>query len=256
MSAFRIAWQACRDLFDELFTLMLVNFLWVVISMPLVAIAVALALSGGAIPAAIILLLAILPLAPASTGLALIAQRIFEGRAVPWRMFFDGFRELRSFSWQVYGVWTAGLILICVNLFFYAQMAPPLSTFLVMLFFYILLLWCALLIHLGPLIVLQENRRLRLVFRNAIVLIFSRPLATFITMFLMTIILILSVVANLLPFLLFTPALFALWGFRATAAAIAESEERRKAAEEAAQQVDGAPAATEKGRGGQIRPRE
>ncbi|HMO58466.1 MAG TPA: hypothetical protein PKC19_13980, partial [Roseiflexaceae bacterium] len=173
---------------------------------------------------------------------------------VSWRLFFDGFRELRTLSWKAYLIWMAALILIIVNLAFYTQMAPPFNAFLVMLFFYILVLWCAMLIHLGPLLVLQERRSLRLIYRNALVLIFSRPIATLITMVLMTIILILSVIANLLPLLIITPALLSVWGFRSTATAIKESEERRQAAQEA-QSNDPAVPGGEKGRGGQIRPR-
>ncbi|HMO56505.1 MAG TPA: hypothetical protein PKC19_04050, partial [Roseiflexaceae bacterium] len=60
MNAFRIAWLACRDLFDELFTLMLVNFIWVVISLPLLGIAISLAFSEAYVPAVLAALLAML----------------------------------------------------------------------------------------------------------------------------------------------------------------------------------------------------
>jgi uncharacterized membrane protein YesL len=257
MGAFRTFWQAGRDLFDELFGLMFVNLLWVLISMPLLALAFFFLSSGVPIAAGITLLLAVLPLAPASAGLSLIAQRVVEGRTFGWRMFFDGFRETRVLSWQVYGLWMIGLLLVFVNLGFYGQFSSAIGAFLSVLFIYILLIWLSLLIYLGPLMVLQNDKRVRTIWRNALILALGRPFFTLATTVLMAIIGTLSVAIPLLGLLL-TAAFFAVWGFRATTNVIAAAEERRRALEEqrAADANPGAPVNTEKGRGGQVRPRD
>lgn len=257
MGPFRTFWQACRDLFDELFGMIAANILWVLISMPLLSVAFALFISDNPIIAGIVALLGVLTLAPASTGLTLIAQRVTEGRTFSWRMFFDGFRELRVISWQVYGLWMLGLILILVNFGFYGQIDSAIGAFLTVLFLYILLIWFSLLIYLGPLTVLQEDRRVRTVWRNAAILALGRPIYTLLTTLLMAIIGGLSTLIPLL-LLLLTPAFFAVWGFRATTTVIAQAEERRRELEEkrAAAANPGAPANTEKGRGGQVRPRD
>jgi uncharacterized membrane protein YesL len=255
MGAFRVFWQAGRDLFDELFALMLANLLWLLISGPLLGVAVGLFIGNNPILAAIVALLAVLPMAPANAGLTLIAERVSEGRSFSWRLFFEGFRAPRVFAWQIYGLWMLGLILILVNLGFYGDVASPVGAFLSVLFLYILLLWFALLIYLGPLSVLQTDRRVRTVWRNAAVLTLGRPIFTLLTALLMALLAALSVWVPLL-LLLFTASFFAVWGFRATSASIAHAEERRRSREEQETENPGAPPNREKGRGGQIRPRD
>jgi hypothetical protein len=80
----------------------------------------------------------------------------------------------------------------------------------------------------------------------------GRPVFTLITLILMVVIVVLSALSTILPFVV-TFAFLAIWGFRATLTLIAEAEARRVAAQEkvAKQQIN-----AEKGRGGQIRPRE
>ncbi|HWQ13172.1 MAG TPA: hypothetical protein VNL77_10245 [Roseiflexaceae bacterium] len=256
MGAFRVFWQAGKDLFDELFGLIFVNVLWVLISMPLLVLAFVLFAGGNPIPAAVVALLGVLPMAPSNAGLSLIAQRVTEGRTFEWRMFFDGFRELRVLSWQVYGIWMLGLILILVNLGFYGQIEAGAGAVLTILFLYILLIWFALLSYLGPLTVIQSDRRPRTVWRNAAVLALGRPFFTLLTTLLMALVATLSIWIPLLLILL-TASFFAVWGFRATTTLISDSEERRRAREEEQAAARPGPLPnTEKGRGGQIRPRE
>lgn len=257
MGAFRVFWQSGKDLFDELFGLMFVNVLWMLVSAPLLLIGFTLFLNGSPLMAGVAALLAVLPMAPASAGLTLIAQRVSEGRTFEWRLFFDGFRAPRVLAWQIYGLWMLGLLLILVNLGFYGGVASPLGAFVTVLFLYILLIWFALLIYLGPLALLQTDRRLRTIWRNAAVLALGRPVFTLITAVLMALIATLSIFVPLLVLLL-TVSFFAVWGFRATTTVIAEAEERRRALDEqqAVEATSGAPANREKGRGGQVRPRD
>jgi uncharacterized membrane protein YesL len=158
-------------------------------------------------------------------------------------------------SWQVYGIWMLGLILILVNLGFYGLIEGGIGAVLTILFLYILLIWFALLSYLGPLTVLQRDRRARMVWRNAAVLALGRPFFTLLTTVLMALIATLSVWIPLL-LLLLTASFFAVWGFRATTTVIADAEERRRARDEQQAADGGPPPNTEKGRGGQIRPRE
>lgn len=257
MGAFRVFWQSGKDLFDELFKLMFVNLLWLLISAPLLLVALALFLNDSPILAGVAALLAVLPMAPASTGLTLIAERVSEGRTFEWRMFFDGFGAPRVLAWQIYGLWMLGLILILVNLGFYGGVASPLGAFVTVLFLYVLLIWFGMLIYLGPLAVIQADRRIRTIWRNAAVLALGRPVFTLVTALLMTLVAVLSSFVPLLPLLL-TFSFFAVWSFRATITSIAASEERRRAREEqhTPEETTGAPANREKGRSGQIRPRD
>src|SRR5262245_9234994 len=99
MTIFRVLWLSLKDVFDELFTLIAVNLLWVVLSTPLVLVAVFLFSAGSTVPAIIVALLAVLPLGPSNAGLYTIAQRVSEGRVIGWRLFFEGFREYLRLSW-------------------------------------------------------------------------------------------------------------------------------------------------------------
>ena len=138
---------------------------------------------------------------------------------------------------------------------FYARMGSNLGSFLLILFLYILLVWVGLLIYIGPLMLLQSDKRIRVIARNAVFMVFGRPVFTLITLVLMALLgVVLGVVVPLLPLIL-TFMFLAIWSFRATTTLIAEAEARR-----AARQAQAAEAAnranTDKGRSGQIRPRD
>ena len=167
MSSFRVLWLSIKDIFDELFALLVVNLLWVAISAPLTLLAIYLISTGSTVPGVVVALLAVLPLAPSNAGLYTVAQRVAEGRVISWRLFFEGFREYLMLSWQVYGLWTIGLLIILSNMSFYSRMGSSLGSFLLVLFLYILLVWCGLLIYIGPLMLLQTDKRLRVIARNA-----------------------------------------------------------------------------------------
>jgi uncharacterized membrane protein YesL len=255
MGVFRILWLSIKDIFDELFSLMLVNLLWVLISAPLVLLAVALLSAGSTTLSVLVALLAVLPMAPSNAGLFTVAQRVTEGRVISWRLFFEGFREHLLLSWRIYGLWMIGLLIIVANLGFYSRMGSNIGALLMVLFLYFFLVWCALLIYIGPLMLLQTDKRVRVIARNAFVMVFGRPFFTLITLFLMGLLgVVLGVFVIFLPILL-TFALLAIWSFRSTTTLIADAEARRLA-RQAQSEAAISRQNTDKGRGGQIKPRE
>jgi uncharacterized membrane protein YesL len=256
MAVFRVLWHSIKDLFDELFLLVIVNMLWVLINAPLMIPAFALILTGAIVPGFALALLGVLPMAPATAGLYVVAQRIAEGRATSWRALFAGFREHRALSWRVYGLWMIGLLLILANLNFYSGMGSGLGGVLWILFLYFLLIWFGLLIYIGPLMLLQSDKRIRVIARNAFLLVLGRPVFTLITLILMALIMALSWLLAILPFVL-TFSFLTLWSFRVTDALIAEAAARHAAEQEqAAAAAASSRANTEEGRGGQVRPRD
>jgi uncharacterized membrane protein YesL len=256
MTIFRVLWLSLKDVFDELFTLIGINLIWTVISAPLMLIAFFLISMNATVLGVVAALLAVLCVAPSNAGLYVVAQRVSEGRVIGWRLFFEGFRQYLRLSWQVYGLWALGLILIGSNLVFYRDIASTFSTLVRILLIYLLIVWFGLLIYIGPLMVLQTDKRLRVIARNAFLMVFGRPIFTLVTLLLMALIGgVLGWFVPLLPLLL-TFSLLALWSFRATSALIAEAEARRAALEERSAAAAANPAATEKGRGGQVRPRD
>lgn len=254
MNIFRTFWLSIKDLFDELFLLAIVNLIWVLINAPLSIIAWTLISGGALVAGVVVVLLAVLPMAPTTVGLYTVARRVTEGRATSWRAFFDGAREHMALSWRVYGLWAIGLVLILFNLQFYNQIDSSIGAILNILFLYILLVWLALLIYIGPLMLLQADKRLRVIARNAFLMALGRPVFTLITLIMMAAILLVSIWLPILIIAL-TFAFLALWSFRATTRLIAEADARRAAREQQAAAQD-ARSAAEKGRGGQVRPRD
>jgi uncharacterized membrane protein YesL len=252
MNIFTTLWRSIKDLFEDLFVLAIANILWVLINAPL-AIAVLFSVGNSAL-LYIVLLLGVLSLGPSNVGLFTIAERITEGRTSSWRDFIAGVRAYPSLSWKIYGLWMLGLIVILFNLQFYAGSANTLFSFLYVLFLYFTVVWFGLLIYIGPLMVLQTDKRIRTIARNAALMTFGRPIFTLVTLVLMAIIVVASIFVPLL-LVVATFSFLALWSFRAALALIAEAEARREAAAEKAAAAN-IRANTDKGRSGQIRPRE
>ena len=250
MNIFRTLWKSLKDLFEDLFVLALVNILWILINAPLAVVAF-FALSN-ATALYVAMLLSVLTLGPTNAGLYAVAERVTDGRTSSWRDFFAGMRANPVLSWKVYGLWMLGLIVILVNLQFYSLNGTTISSFLYVLFLYFIVVWFGFLMYIGPLMQLQTDKRIRTIARNAALMTFGRPLFTLVTLALMAIIAFASIWLPIL-FLLATASFMAIWSFRAALTLIAEAEARRTAAEEKAGVVKTTP---DKGRGGQIRPRE
>jgi uncharacterized membrane protein YesL len=145
-----------------------------------------------------------------------------------------------------------GLVVILVNLQFYSMNGTTVGSILYVLFLYFAVVWFGFLMYIGPLMQLQTDKRIRTIARNAALMTFGRPLFTLVTLALMAAIAVASILLPIL-FLLATGSFLAIWGFRAVLTLIEEAEARRTAAAEKTSAVN---TSTDKGRGGQIRPRE
>ena len=250
MNIFRTLWKSLKDLFEDLFVLALVNILWILINAPL-AVAGFFALNNST-ALYIVMLLSVLTLGPTNAGLYAIAERVTDGRTSSWRDFFAGMRANPVLSWKVYGLWMFGLVVILVNLQFYSMNGTTVGSILYVLFLYFTVVWFGFLMYIGPLMQLQTDKRIRTIARNAALMTFGRPLFTLVTLALMAAIAVASILLPIL-FLLATGSFLAIWSFRAVLTLIEEAEARRAAAAEKTSAVN---TSTDKGRGGQIRPRE
>ncbi len=250
MNIFRTLWKSLKDLFEDLFILALVNIMWLLIN-ALPAVAAFFALRSP-IALYIVMLLSVLTLGPSNAGLYTVAERVTDGRTSSWRDFIAGMRAYPVLSWKVYGLWMLGLVVILINLQFYSLNGTTIASFLYILFLYFTIVWFGFLMYIGPLMQLQTDKRIRTIARNAALMTFGRPLFTLVTLALMALIAFASIWLPIL-LLLATVSFLAVWSFRAVLTLIAEAEARRAAAEEKASAINTTP---DKGRGGQIRPRE
>lgn len=255
---FKVLWRSLKDLFDEMLLMLMVNIIWCLMCLPLIGLAIYAAVQGAALPAAVMSMLSVLPLGPANGGMYAIAQRVIEGRTSKLADFFAAVKANAVLGWKVYGIWMFVLVTLLFNLSFYAGMNSTFGAFLMVLFLYLTAIWFAALIYIGPLMILQTDKQVKIIARNAALMTFGRPLFTLVTLVLMVLISALSF--GLTVFLLPAIILFsflAIWSFRATSKLIEDAEERRRLEEEKAATAAGGPRySSEKGRSGQIKPRE
>ncbi len=139
--------------------------------------------------------------------------------------------------------------LILWNLAFYSGVPGLLGGVLIGFFLYLFMLWSALIIYAFPLMVLLDQPSLRQIARNALLLILMRPLYTLVTMLLMGIILVVSSLVLIVPFLLFSVSFLALWAVRATQFLIDEVQNKQVTEATTTTPVE------ERGRRGQVRPK-
>jgi uncharacterized membrane protein YesL len=244
--AFRVFWSAIRDFFDEFLFLSACNLIWVALCVPLLGFAF-FVVTDAPVLASAAALLAVLPMGPASVGLAAVAHRISDGRTASFGVFFEAMRRYARPAWIITGIWMVGMLIILFNLTFYNQVDNLFGAVFYGIWLYILIVWLALQIYLFPLLMLQEKPSLRLLVRNGAVLCLGRPVFTLTTLVLMIAIMALSLIV-VVPLVLVTIALFAVWGMWATKSLIEADRLKAEAASPA-------PVVEEKGRRGQVRPK-
>jgi hypothetical protein len=248
---FQALGKALRDLFDDLFVLLVCSLIWAAMSLPLWALALSALAEGAPLAALLIALLGALPAGPANAGLFYVAHRVTEGRATRIADLFAGMRLYLRPTLLITFIACGGALLILFNLGFYLGISSILGGLLLGLGLYLLLFWLGLALYAYPLIMLQEDPALGLIGRNALLLSIGYPIYTAVTLFLMAVVLVISLIL-VVPMVLFTPALLAVWATCATRALIADARRRR---EEARARAAGPPPAEERGRKGQVRPK-
>ncbi len=145
------AWQVFRktlsDLWDEMYLLVVVNVLWVALSVLLV--------TGP----------------PATAGLFVLTHRLACGEAASLRDFFEGFRRYfwRSWLWAI--VAGAGFFILGGDAVLMGGLSSADYVVFIQGFFLMLLfLWAFVLLYAFPLVLEQEQSSLRLALRNALVM--------------------------------------------------------------------------------------
>lgn len=243
-----VFWAAIKDVFEEFLLLIICNLIWAFMSLPLLGLALTMVEPLGVVAAIITALIGSVPAGVASVGLAFVAHRVSEGRAIKLGHFFEGMRAYWRPGALLGLIWIFGLAVILVDLNFYGTMGNLLGSLMLGLWFYALVIWLGALIYAFPLLLLQDQPRLRIMARNALLMTLGRPIFTLATLVLMSVIVALSLIL-VAPLFLITFSLLALWGMRGTQALIAADLARREAREQTAEPPP------EKGRKGQVRPK-
>ena len=197
-----VLFSSLKDFYDELFLFMTINLLCFLLSIPLVT------------------------LAPALAGVYYVTNHVAHGRyRTEWKDFFVGFRWYLAKSWQVLLADLLLLLLIVSNISFYTSMSNQILRLVGILWLYLLAFWLCLQVYLFPLLMEQEDKRLLLIFRNAVLLTLKHPLFTIVFLLVIVLLLVISV-ALAVPVFLLIISLIAFLSNRALLTLIGEYPQR------------------------------
>lgn len=189
MNGLRAIWLALRDVWYELSIVTLAS------------------LAGG------LLSLLVVPLPFVLAAHYGLARRIVRGRAAGWRDWVEAGRTHARFFYKWVGLLALTVAIFAVDLRFYLQRP---NTFLFLLFSFFMgffLVWVFVQLLVPPLYLEQQDPRLTLALRNAIVLAFQDPFSLLLVWMFLG--LLSLVFLSFIPFfVLFVPLLAALIGIR------------------------------------------
>lgn len=142
------------DAYVALIPLIVLNFVWFLISLPLVT------------------------AIPATGGLIYATNQLAHGRPADWHTLLEGFRRYFWQSWLIGLVNVALVAVFTSNFLFYSFIDSSWVMLARGAVIVLALLWLALQIHLFPMLIEQEHPHIRLALRNSLVIIMKRPLFT------------------------------------------------------------------------------
>lgn len=142
--------------------------------------------------------------------------------------FWEGFRTLRGPAWRWAALNAAAVIILAANLLFYRAIEGTAGRALFWFWAIVGANWFALQGYVFPLLLLQEQPRIRTALRNALVIYIRHPLRTVFHTLLAVAIALLSTAA-LLPWVLFAGAALALLSNQVVAHSVRLAREKHRA---------------------------
>ncbi len=200
-SALRVFGRSFRDWWDDMFLMVGVNLMWGLLAIPIIT------------------------LFPATMGAYYLTSAKAQGRRIEFDLFWQGFRQYFGKSWALGAINTVITVLLVVNILFYIQQ-PNWLFYLTIIWLYLLILWIGILIYVFPLALEQDNKSVRLIYRNAVLLAMGRPVFTLVIAILSVLLLAASIVLSPLLLLVYIP-LSALVGNHALIVALEDIERRQ-----------------------------
>lgn len=178
-SSTQVIWEGLQDSFDSMAELVLVNVLWILLTIPVLT-------------------------APASlAGAYYMTNLLAHRKPVSWRTFFEGFRQFFWLSWR----WTLTNVLaafiVYSNFVFYRRFEGNWVIFMQGIALGFAVLWLALQMYAFPLLIEQEDRRLLVAWRNSLVLLVAKPGLALLLIILLSLVAGLSVILQV-PWLIIT----------------------------------------------------
>jgi len=184
---FRAVGSACHQIFTHFTVSVGGNLLAMLLSLPIVLVLVVVAFfahSLSVVPLGIAVLVGALP-NPACMGLQTLARELAHGHPPEFREQWQAIRTYWGVSLRAWLIAAATTIICALNAAFYAtQAANPASGLhaiaapLFVVWTLVLLLWLGVHLYVAPLLLAQVEPRALLAYRNAAVMMLSRPVAS------------------------------------------------------------------------------
>jgi uncharacterized membrane protein YesL len=157
MSVLLIFWQAVKDVWEELFMLALMNLVTALLLIPVVT------------------------FPPALAGLWSVSNIAAQGKSIEWSDYFGAFKRYFGKAWALAGINILVIATLALNIWFYQAGRPPLNlnntwSLMIQAFWTsLLVIWVFLQLYPMALLIEQEDQRIRLALRNALILLATNP---------------------------------------------------------------------------------
>ena len=188
----RAVGSACYQVFSHFTVSFAGNLLAMLLSLPIVLVLIVVAFvvhSLSVVPLGIAILVGALP-NPACMGLQTLARELARGDSLNLGEQWQALRTYWRVSLRAWLIATAITITCALNVAFWAaQAADPATSLhavaapLSLVWALILLLWLGVHLYVAPLLVVQAEARVLLAYRNAAVIMLSRPVASWTVIF-------------------------------------------------------------------------
>jgi uncharacterized membrane protein YesL len=215
IDALRVAWQSLKDLWEEFTLLILMNIVWSLVA--LLALAPLLLLVGSDPILGLILSFVLFWLVPIVTSaLCFVSNQVVHGIAISWATFAEGLRRYWLKGLIVTLISLVVLILIAINIQFYAvELQGAWTNFAVSLWVIVGIYWLVVQIYWFPMLLELKSEKVLVSLRNALALPFVSPGFSLTILLVLIIVTILCIVLTV-PLVLFMAALLLLIVNRAT----------------------------------------
>ncbi len=159
---------------------MVANLVAVLLSVPVLLLVMLSALATQALHSVLLiaaLAICILP-NPMAAGLQFLTWELAHGQAIFFSDQWDGLRRFGPVALRAWLVSIAGTGLIIANIVFYVRLSLPIAPLAQIIWLYVLVAWLTMHLYIYPLMMVQDDKRLWLIYRNAFVMSTSRPVVS------------------------------------------------------------------------------
>lgn len=188
--ALSIIWRGIVDTYNELFSMLGMNVIWflltlvvlLVLGIPITLLANVFAPTAGLgfwplLPLGVLLIVGPNPVA---AGLHLYANQLAHDERVEFSMFWQGLRRYWKKSALLCLISVFATFVIVGNIGFYLTRGSQVLTVIGLIFVYLLYFWISVQLYVQPLLIEQDDKSLKTIYRNAAVLAAGSPFVTFI----------------------------------------------------------------------------